>query len=149
MKTFDIARLVAFLRLEFVSRRQETLLPLILPAALLCAWAFARLATGRTFESWPEVPFVVGLFLSLGGAANAHRREMESATAPFQLMIPAAHGERFATRLLLGLALPVFGQILVLTLIANGFALVGAALGRGFTQILMGKAAGQQAGGKD
>jgi hypothetical protein len=52
-------------------------------------------------------------------------------------MLPASHGERFGTRLLLTFVLPFFGQAVLLTLLANVFALLGAALGRGFAGPLL------------
>jgi hypothetical protein len=130
MKSFDARRAAAFLRFEFLSRRQEFLLPLWVPPVALTLWALMRLSTGRGFDQWPAFPYTAGLLLSIGAALNAHRNEMATLTAPFHLMLPVPASERFAARLVATLLLPLAGQALLLTLLSNVFAAVGAAFGR-------------------
>jgi hypothetical protein len=87
MKTFDTRRMGAFVRFELASRRQENLLPLLIPPGLVALWALMRLATGRGFDAWPELAFSLGLLLSLGGSVGAHRRQY-SALPPHAARIP-------------------------------------------------------------
>lgn len=119
MRTFEPARFLAYLRFDVASRRQEALLPLLVPPFLVILWASLRLLSGRPFESWPTGPFVVGLLLAIGAASSAHARDKDALTAPFYLQLPVSHAERFASRLLLGAVLPFLGQWLTLTLLAN------------------------------
>ncbi|MCA2961612.1 MAG: hypothetical protein IOD12_15285 [Silvanigrellales bacterium] len=138
MRTFEALRFLAYLRFELASKRQEALLPLLVPPLLVVFWGSLGILSGRPFENWPTLPFLVGLCLAIGAAASAHAREKDPLTAPFHCLLPVTHEERFATRLLLGLVLPFFGQCFALTLLSNIFVSLGAViLGSGFPGLLL------------
>lgn len=133
MTALDLNRTGGFLRYELLSRRQDLLLPLIVPPAFFALITLFSFAIGRPITEWPQGTFTVALILGAGAAAYAHRRELQPGTASIDMMLPVSHGERFVARLISSLALPFFGQLVLLTLIANLAAAIGILFGHAWT----------------
>lgn len=130
MKAFETQRFVHYFRFELMSRLAEQLLPLVVPSAVYTLWAMGRLLNGGAVDNWGDTSFKIGLLLGIGAAVGAHNKEVDPASASFHLLLPASHAERFVTRWLLTFGLSFFGQLLLLTVLANLFSAVSVLFGR-------------------
>lgn len=130
MTSFDSTRFARFLRFDLLSRRASQLLPLVVPPALFLLGALWSLMTGGNVTVWPSTSFSVALILAVEAAAQAHRRELDSGTAAFYMLLPVSHTERYLSRWILSFALPFVGQLILLTALANIVAGIGSIMGR-------------------
>lgn len=135
MQNFDRARFARYLRYELVSRRSELMLPMLLPPALYTLWALGRFLNGGPIDAWGTVSFVLALALGLAAAVGAHRQDVDPATGPYHLLLPASHVERFWTRWSLSFVPMVLGQLVILTVLAYLFATIAWLMGRGAPRV--------------
>lgn len=129
MQPFSLKRTRDFFYFDLRSRQGELLLPLLLPTAIYTLSETGSLLTGSAAGSWGQTSFIIALLLGLGAAVNAHRKEIDTGTASFHLLLPVTHGERFLSRMAMTLGVCFAGQLLVLMILANLFAAISSFMG--------------------
>jgi len=126
----NTARLFAFIRFEISARRTQFLMPLMVAGGLVALTCLFKVLSGGAPESFPTFIYSLGMLFGLETAVSAHRADKLPGTAPFFLMLPASHAERFFARWLLSFGLTLAGTYIVVQTLTLAFGLVGLALGR-------------------
>ena len=128
--SFDLRRVLhrvlKLLRIEIVSGGHVLAGLLFAAPVLFFGFGILKLMRGSGVDEWPDGWFWLANVLVLGLTSNAFARENSPQTAPFYLMIPASHFEKYIAKWLLTFGVGFFGPLVLLTVFANILAAVGA-----------------------
>jgi hypothetical protein len=137
MMDFDWMRFLRFMRFDFGSRRREALTLMFIPALLYSASAILDLLRGQPVGDWPDTSLRLGVVLGVVHGLHSYRAENQLSSAPFYLLLPVSHCEKFTSRWLLSFAIGCLVPLLSLTLLTNVFGEISALLGRSPRAILL------------